>query len=146
MSGSFVIVGVILLLIVLMGVFFLAWQLPRPMFEHRQAVQQAVESHLKRHPDLQSDVAWCAVGEDGLFGVFELRNGRYGIVHGRSSGAMVQFLRDGDIKNIVQSKDGFSLFVSLAKRFRPKIKLVFDDVATAAYARTILNKAAASGQ
>lgn len=146
MPGSFVIVGVILLLIALLGFFFVAWYRPQPMFADRQAVQRAVESHMKRDPDLRSDVAWCAVGEDGLFGVFELRDGRYGIVHGRGSGATVQFLRDGDIKKLVQSKDGFGLFVSLSSRFKPKIKLVFDDVATAAYARTVLSKAVLAAQ
>ncbi|MGB7433699.1 MAG: hypothetical protein WA921_14630 [Ahrensia sp.] len=140
MSDSIVIVGIVLLLIVLIGVFFMAWQRPRPMFANRQAVQQAVENHLKRYPDLHGDVAWCAAGEDGLYGVFELRDGRYGIVRGSGSGSVVQFLRDGDIKNMVQSKDGFGLFISLSKMFSPKIKLVFDDIATAAYARNLLTK------
>lgn len=138
---SLVIVVIALVFAVLLGVFSLMWRRRMPLFEDRQAVQQAVENHLKKTSDFDTQVAWCAAGENGFFGVFELRDQRFGLVQGRASGASVQLLQTGDLERIDQSKDGFSLCLNIRSVFRSKIKLIFDDVATATYARNLLTRA-----
>lgn len=114
---------------------------PTALFYDRRSVQENVENHLLKVGDTHNQVAWCAPGENGFNGVFELRDGRLGVITCRNKRAVIRLLNKGDVKQVQSSKDGFELSVKMSGWTLRKMKLVFDDLSTSTYARNLLSKA-----
>lgn len=109
----------------------------KPLFEDRREVQAIVMTKLAR----AGEVAWCAADETGRKAVFEMRSGDIGYVTALGSKPLVHVLGAGSVRSVSTSADGFSITARMGMLAWLPIKFVFDDVATASYANTVLSRA-----
>jgi len=81
------------------------------------------------------DLAWCGLAEGGMLAFFELRDGTFGLVRARGKRRSVRVISQGEVREAVLSRDGFTLTFKLADWTWPQIAASFEDVGVATYAR-----------